>query len=741
MSDRIRGTQVLCAGALSLVVALLTAAAFVTPVAAQDAVRAIYLPMVSTESKSDPQPEPEPEPEPQPGAPSSESLIESARQAGTINAETALLYRVFAGFGDPRLPAEFRGNDTKRLPTLALREAKAKMALLSPATQAALAPFLQPPMSPTSWLELEAAGSQQAAVSQGAPQGENATNKIVWLTACKTDPEIKVWYQDRYPEDADDAANLCELVRGIIWPRLKALFGRTPPDDSAQNNNGGDGQFDIYLVKAKTLTVEYGGCFDTPSYMLVDNRGWTEAEITVAVMSAFLNGFKGADCMEYLWLYAASRTWAIDYVAFDDNWEQTFADDFLNHTDLSLNSYPLVPVGPDREIGDGAYLWLWFVTNWVSDAKTVMPAIWENAANPDSLEVVNGAIPGGFAQNWARFSELNWNTDPVDLYMETDLLLHSTKPKLDVDVALNGTSAGTFELDGKVNYLAAHTYHFNFSDPSVRSVLYINPFHNVDGNAHPTARVNAIYRMADGSWVLEDWTQKYSKTFCRDVADERIAELTLIISNNEWKDRSHKLAPAYPPRLNFTNIGCRGWEVEATATITFQGEGGSFTESTNVNATYLYAKMGDDSNSHPFAMYNVAAGSGNWKHKGANSQCSSDDSGTFALTGGIYTSLFVFNNATDHQSGTLYTPDDRGYNGFGTEGPPIMNTLTTTYICPDGSHEQMVFSAQRWFMQEQLVQGVSADGTQITGSNTTVDDTAGTITTTYEWTMKALPPE
>jgi hypothetical protein len=724
-------------GLLSVCVALLAAILHVQPASAQDNVRAIYLPVVKGEGDEEPAPEPDPGPTPIPGTPPSDSLIESARQAGKIDAETALLYQVYAAFGDKRLPAEYRGDDSNAAPSLALRNAQAQMAALSPEAKATLAPFLLPPTAPESWLELASAG-QQALSAQAAPQ---EANRILWLTTCQTDPEIKVWYQERNPEDADDARALCELVRTTILPRLKSLFGRTPPDDSGQNNNGGDGQLDIYLVNARTATVEYQGCFNTPSYILVNNKKWTEEQIVEVVMSAFLNGFNGAECLEYMWLYAASRTWAIDYVLPNNNWEHTYADDYLNNTDRPLNSYPAVVPGADNQIGDGAYLWLWYVMDYVSDAKTVMPAIWENASNPNSLEVVNSAIPGGFKESWAKFQKMNWNTAPVEDYFKTDLLIHSTKPKIEADVKLDGASDDSYALDAEVKTLAAHTFHFSFNDPTVRSVLFINPFHD---KTWPTAHIDAIYRMADGTWRQEDWTQVYSKEFCRDVTAERIVDLTLIISNHEWEDRTHTLKPAYTPRLNVTNVACRGWEFEGTATQTTVSPFSNSTETTTVNAVWMREKSGDDSTSHPFGIYHVTEGTGSWTHSGTMADCVGSGSGTFKASGSYQTTMFVFNNATDHLTGTQYLPGDRRYNGFGSEGYPNLDTFYVTYVCPDGTtSESFVMSAHRWFMEEPLEQQVNADGITIEGSRTRVEDAGGgsTVTTVYEWTMTALPAE
>jgi hypothetical protein len=174
-----------------------------------------------------------------------------------------------------------------------------------------------------------------------------------------------------------------------------------------------------------------------------------------------------------------------------------------------------------------------------------------------------------------------------------------------------------------------------------------------------------------------------------------------VISNHEWKDRKHELKPAYPPRLNVTNVACRGWEFEGKATRTMVGPDINVTEVATVNATWLREKMGDDNSSHPFSMFRVTEGSGSWTHAGSSYNCVANGSGSFDLTGSIQTILFLFNNATDHQSGTLYVPGDRRYSGFGSEGMPNLDKLKVTYVCSDGSQGQsQVGSATNWFFTE-----------------------------------------
>jgi hypothetical protein len=694
--------------------------------AAGDAPKSIFLPLVSTLKENTN------------SGVSSQRLIEAARSAGTIDDETALLYRIYADFEDPRLPTQFRGDDSLVGASIALHEAQARMDTLSPATQVALASFLVPPSAEESWHEQQSARIQLA--GGNAPSVNNA--KIKWLTTCNTDPNIKVWYQERYPEDAESARQICEVVAGEIWPRLTSLMGRKPMDDGAEANNGGDAQLDFYLVNARTGSVAYRGCDNTPSYLTVHRTRWNKALLTSAVMGAFLDSYDTADCLEYMWLYAATRTWAIDYVYPQDQWEHHYADDFLLHSDDSLNSYPVIPLDAQNEVGDGAYLWVWFATNMLKSAEETVPFWWQNASNPDSLDAVNSVMGDkGFDTEWKRFSELNWNNEPVDIYKGLDSMPHSTKLMLDEAVTLDGATDRTYEFDANVRYLAAHTYRFTFPDPEVRSVLFYNPFQ--DG-AFPTADVSVYYRLEDQSWHIEEWTAQYGKGFCRDLEAERVEELIIVISNDEWQDRSHKLEPAKPPRLNVTNVACRGWEFEGKATLVGSGPEYSKNDTATVKATFMRQPFGDESGASSIDNFQVVEGTGTWSHSGQWVNCGGSGGGSWEVTGGYHTNLFIFAKATDHSTSSEYVAGDRRYSATTVEGVDKRDQLSVEYTCTSGnSYKLPSESANSWFTTEtEPTQEVSDDGKTIKGSYTRTDVSDDlTNVYTWEWTMTALPPE
>lgn len=695
-----------------------------TTYAASNAPSAIYLPLLNSPA----------------ALPPSEQLIETARQGGKLDDETALLYRVYANFADPRLPAEYHGDDSNVGPNLAIMEAQARFAKLSPQTQGLLAPFLLPPTAEGSWLE------ESAVVAQAAGNAPNAADaKITWHTTCQTDPNIKVWYQDRYPEDAAGAAQVCELVHGEIWPRLKSLMGRNPLDDGAESNNGGDNELDLYLVNANTGALGYRGCFNTPSYIYVNRTRWNKALLTEAVMGAFLNSYPAADCMEYLWLYAATTAWSIDHVYPQDNWEHYYADGFLHHTDMPLDSYPVVPLDKYNKNGEGAYLWVWYAANLLKSPKETVPLWWQAATNPDSLAAVNGVMGDqGFDTQWKDFSGLNWNHEPVDNYKALDDMPYSSEPAMEEKVTLNGASDRTYELDAEIPYLAARTYHFTFNDPNIRSVLFYNPFK--DGS-FPNADVMAYYQLEDKSWHVENWTNQYGKGFCRDLEAERVQDLVVVISNHEWKNRNLTLEPAKPPRLNVTNVACRGWEFEGKATWVGTGDQYSRNDSGTVKATFLRQPYGDGSGTYAIDMFQVApgTGSGSWSHSGHSANCSGSGGGTFKTSGAEFAMLFIFAKATDQQSSSTYVAGDRRYSGVATEdGRTMLDQLSTKYTCPNGDTYQVPSaSAFNWFTTEtEPTQEVNADGKSIKGGfSRTVEDNMTKNVYTWTWTMKALPPE
>jgi hypothetical protein len=85
---------------------------------------------------------------PAPGAKTSLELIADAAARGELDADTAVLYRVYAVKDASKLPAPYRSSRPAKDGTAVLREAQAKFGELRPDVQQAVRPYLFPKGEP-----------------------------------------------------------------------------------------------------------------------------------------------------------------------------------------------------------------------------------------------------------------------------------------------------------------------------------------------------------------------------------------------------------------------------------------------------------------------------------------------------------------------------------------------------------------------------------------------------------------
>jgi hypothetical protein len=485
-------------------------------------------------------------------------LIEQALARGEIDEETALVYKVFAVYLDPRLPARFIGDDSRVRDTLITAEVGARWSSLSPATQALLAPFLLPPAAPGSWLELQL--GQRATARPAAP--------IEWRTLSRPGGEVKVWYQTRYSGDETRAALLLADLEDVVWPKLTELMGRGPLSDAGLPNNGGDALFDVYLVRIASYGEAHAyppSCEQRPSFLLIDGvKPNLRETLAHEFFHALTWGYNvSVGCVhpgEYRWLNEASATWAEDYVSPQVNSEQEYAYSFLGRPHWSLET-----VGETHEYG--AYLWPFFL------ARTFQPGlvrtIWDATQSKNSLAAVDGAISGGFLEQWPEFARLNLNREPVEDYEQWDSLPAGAAFRWSLPVSLLSGGQLSWTMPAAVPHLAAHYFNFTFPDPAVTTVR----FQNADrffAAAEPRAKVQAQFKIAGQGWTTEDWTALPERVFCRTDPAERVEALVVIISNSEWQDRSHILNPGTELKLTASDTPCSCEELAAVQNWTGQ---------------------------------------------------------------------------------------------------------------------------------------------------------------------------
>lgn len=543
-----------------------------------------------------------------PGAPpagaTSAQLIDAAVQRGAIDADTGLIYQLFADFGDPRLPAAYRGAPAPEgAPRGApLWDAAARYDALTPEEQRVVAPFFMPPMHMGSWWQQRFAPGAAAEGAAPQPDARPVKDSTIldtqWRSVLAPNGKVRIWWEAQRPEDEPKAVMMAEEISSVIWPALRRLMGREPHSDqgSVRSGRGGDDAFDIVMVAAGSAVKSYNFCSsDSPGYMLFNRniQQWRD-ELAHELMHAFQFAFKTkVDCIteDYRWLSESTAQWVVDYIYPSDTYEHRAAAIFLGTPELPLDTVN------DQERQYGAYL-AWLYLSVIKRQPELIGQLWLNAQDWGPVEVVERTIPGGFAALWPQVLLYNWNLDLVNRYQLHDGMpfapkLASTQP---IAISVEGSALAEQAIPADVERLAGNYHHYVFDGDSTRLVTFYNGLtfdlgrERVDfmGRSYDTmvwgqakrtrwegSSVQALLKI-NGRWSYEDWTEKPYRAYCRDRAAERLEELVLIVGNSRWESGADPVRELDEP-MTITASDTPCWRLEGSATLRSQGDNDDMT--------------------------------------------------------------------------------------------------------------------------------------------------------------------
>jgi hypothetical protein len=510
--------------------------------------------------------------------PPTTDLIERARERGEINAETALIYKVFAVFGDTRLPSRLRGDDRGVMDSNAVAEATQRFETLTPATRQILVPFLIPPVYVGSWYDRRIHGAQtMAAAAQPTDHIGDRCNEVAQnlLIPLETDHFV-VWFPPNDTGFWQRAQRISADLETRIYPILTDLL-RAPLSDAGLGCNPSDGRLDVYMVYdplpgyestlAMVSTYPGKGCKAAPTYMQVLKQGSSETN-TVAHEFMHMIQFAynpAADCYDSWWMESTAN-WAIDYFERmdgqpDAQTEQAYAKSYLESAWRWL-----IDTTGIREYG--AYLWPFYLSHYTGsyhpELIAQIMAATENAANGDLYQVINDRIAGGWEQRWPEFALLNLNLPPNNRYAAWDNFQQRWMTDwrmTDSRVALLNDPYWVYYLDGRSagDPLALPDLGIFYEEiaiaDDVRMWALANTFNNM-----PSMRVQALlYRNGQGWQGPEDWSQRKWSLFCQDNPAERVQSVLVIISNSNWQRRTSRIAPNGDLRVVSSDLPCAGW--------------------------------------------------------------------------------------------------------------------------------------------------------------------------------------
>lgn len=584
----------------------------------------------------------------------SEALVAAALASGRIDAEQALVFRVFARFGDARLPPEYEGAPGQD--NSVLRELQRRLPGLSPSAQQTLGPFLRPPIYLDSWLGVQL-GVAPATASSGSSASQRSRALAASDVNCigtfpgvykRSTAHFNIATLPHFPTAAATVDRFATMVEDI-YAAETTLLNRVPKSDAGQPCDGGDGKVDIYispLGSNEAETTAYpGACNDTPAFIVVDqltsdalygngNRAQTAlldkhyrnvlAHEFMHVLQFGMN--RSAACEDYDWIDDATAEWAMDHVFPSDNVEDGqvawvtaerpgafYVNYIVNEHRTSIEK----TLGASNGYSD--YVFFQFVAR--TYGSSAIRAIFDAMLTKDSVEAIDAGLQaqGGMKAVWPEFARALWldrDNDALPSVLAGDGydfgLSRVFKGEAKSHTLVDPTAHEPVRLDLaggprerkillRTTAVFAEGYvvpprsffyeHLKFVDSQISGVVLVNPV----GDSDTGAKVEIVKKI-DGRWSApQDITGTPSVEFCRDRRDERIDELLVIVSHGGGQRDAPPLVISddRPMFVATSNVGCWKWQGEAS-TRSFIDDGAGNSGELSAQATGLvFERQGD----------------------------------------------------------------------------------------------------------------------------------------------------
>jgi len=599
--------------------------------------------------------------------PSSYDLIEAALANQTVNAEQALLYKVYVDFGDPRLPAALRGDDRNLGEGEGAAEAAARFPTLTAATQELVGPFLVQPFYAGSWWDLRRGGSGL---------GAQAVSCRPWATGCSLltgdwnfvdGIHVRVWYLKAHAAtDALVAADLIAAADGPIWTALNAVMGRVPKPDAGE---GGSDRYDIVLSDSlpaakpgNTIPTELFSCKNTPAFTTI-SRGVTDPDkrrslVAHEMFHGVQYGTPSQSCIESMrWLMESTASWFEDHVYQFVDREHVYAASYLKSPNLSIDS----DNGDNTSLRNyGGYLFFQYLTRFRGTAPTVVGQIWAATASANQLKAMETALRGAGAdldESWPEFAAYAWNLEaPYDKFDKQDRMTKTPTVAPPRAVSL-GIPSSFYEVKNKSDlrlpHLSIRYYPFEFPDNTASAIVIYNGISRaldlvtvddygdvfsskpLSGGATAKGAHLTLLVKINGQWKKEELTGVPGAMYCRDTKAERLEELMVIVSNSSV-DEPTEVYPhgEYSPLVFASRTGCGAWEGDANLAYRW---GDAVVERIQVS-TFRFEPMIDgffDDHTALFRAYTPVAGEFAWSATGSNGSCSYSGGFNGSVAGGL----------------------------------------------------------------------------------------------------------
>ena len=533
--------------------------------------------------------------------PTSDELIDQAVTAGQINADTGLIYKTFAAFGDSRLPAQYHGAPNRTDATGVVTDLQDRYPTLPETLKAVAFPFLIPALYEQSWYFLPTIPGGAAAALPAAPHQavsppaticapgtiEYRLRPDVWdrVQSEVDGVRINVWYDNRGTRlpvavaRADAMTHLAAAVKTVS--DLTGIGMLHPlPDKGGQLDDHGDPipcqgpDTGIDLIDSYvnvSVTHPYPGGLPTAAFVefkqqqdAAEIQGETAHELTHVLQFGYANKPDS-------WYWEAMASWAESFVYPDNNTE-------LGHWD----SNRIVRSLDDAEgtLPYEAWLMLLYLEK-VTGKPAAVVHVWDDLiSGSTAVEALDAElhndIGSGLTEQWRHYAADWWNSPDVDEFTHWDQggvgagmadNREATKEDLQGkpyrDVQLSAP------FDTHVPGLAATFFRYDITGTGIRGVSF-------DPTALPKGVTVTVLarRTSDQKWVTPTGQEEGKIcTYRPGKTPQRVEfdQLGIVVANGTWNPETDFDASSVTITLH---RGC-DWpdRITGSSTMTYNYDG------------------------------------------------------------------------------------------------------------------------------------------------------------------------
>jgi hypothetical protein len=313
-------------------------------------------------------------------------------------------------------------------------------------------------------------------------------------------------------------------------------------------------------------------------------------------------------------------------------------------------------------------------------------------------------------------------------------------------VELKGAREQTFRFPPekeRVESMSATFYKLVPSDSSIRSIRVTHGY----ANRMPEIQVSAFPKI-DGrpQGEADDWTVVEERSWCLDRADERLVELTVLVSDGDWKDPTGCFQPEEGLRLAASNVGCRQWKGQVVVSGKKVVDSPTFHTETSMKliAALVLQRAGGTDDPGPFvARFRPGEGS-SATIEGTITQTNLKSTDPCSSTKGVIAKTMALGADAGTMDLDLFTHDGRDAGRYRALLRKAMEDVPMTAYCSNGEAKGTMIVPQlktTWWDTGEDVLLVSADGRTLEGKRTVdePDEDGGIISYTYDWKLESVP--